>query len=81
MNQNIMTDIADYIAAYDRYYSSVENKSLTRQLVKVYNELLDIAERNAEDYDKFLKEFAEKNIEERFSAAILKCKGEFNRHI
>ena len=43
MNEKIMSDLSEYIAAYDRYISSVSKKSLTRKLTTVYNELLGIS--------------------------------------
>ena len=81
MNEKIMSDLSEYIAAYDRYISSVEKKSLTRKLTKVYNELLGIAEKNADDYDKFIKASMDKKINERFQTEIEKCKMIFNKLI
>ena len=81
MNEKIMSDLSEYIAAYNRYISSVEKKSMTRKLTKVYNELLGIAEKNADDYDKFIKASMDKKINERFQTEIEKCKMIFNKLI
>ncbi len=74
MNEKIMSDLSEYIAAYDRYISSTSKKTLTAGLTKVYKELLGIAEKNAGDYDKFMKACRGKKINERFQAEIDKCK-------
>jgi hypothetical protein len=81
MNEKIMSDLSEYIAAYTRYISSVSKKSLTGKLTKVYNELLEIAEKNADDYDKFIKACRDKKIYDRFQVEIEKCKKVFNKLI
>jgi hypothetical protein len=81
MKKEIMHELSDYIAAYEKYKDFLENKSLISSLTKVYNELLTIAERNAHSYIDFKKECSEKNIINKFNKAVIKCRKEFNKHL
>ena len=81
MKKEIIHDLSDYIAAYEKYKDSLGHKSSMNLLTKVYNELLGIAEKNAHDYEKFKKTLSKKDISIRFNKAIKKCRKEFNKHI
>jgi hypothetical protein len=81
MIKEIIHDLSDYIVAYEKYKDSLEHKSSMSILTKVYNDLLGIAEKNADDYDQFKKTCLKKNIFGRFNKATKKCRKEFEKHI
>lgn len=81
MNEKIISEVADYTTAYERYQDSIENRLLIDNLSRIYNELLDIAEENACDYDKFNKKFLDNRIHKRFRLEIEKCKKEFKKYL
>ena len=80
MNSEIMNFLSDYIIVYKRYKDSLGKKSLLKKFTKVYNELLDTAENNAEDFPHFELECKNKKILTKFDKIVKKCENEFVKH-
>jgi hypothetical protein len=52
MRKEIIHELADYVTVHEKYRESVEINSL-KKLTRVYNELLNIAEKNSDNFDTF----------------------------
>ncbi len=81
MIHQIMSDLSEYIAAYDRYNSSLNNNRLLNKLTRVYNELLGIAEKYADDYNNFQTALKKNKIEKRFKKEIKRCEKLFKKQL
>ncbi len=81
MKNEIIHILSEYITVYVRYGDSIGNKSLITKLTRVYNELLDMAEKNAGNYADFIQACEKKDILGRFYKVIQKCRKEFDKHL
>ncbi len=79
MNSEIMNFLSNYITVYEGYRDSINRKSLLKKLTKVYNELLDVAEKYPDDFLNFELECSNKKILSRFDKIVKKCQKEFQK--
>lgn len=81
MKEEIMHVIADYVSAYENYKETIKDRKILSRLTSIYNQLLSIAEDNAHDYYKFMKNYEKKKIQNRFGVEIKKCRKEIDKII
>jgi hypothetical protein len=80
MNNEIMTFLSNYITVYERYKDSIGKKGIVKKLTRVYNELLDAAEKYPDDFPNFEIECRSKKILVKFDKIVKKCQKEFQKH-
>lgn len=62
MNTEIIKTLADYINAYENYLDKVDDEKMMANLNFVYKEILAVAEKYPDDFDKFDKHCRDKNF-------------------
>ncbi len=74
MNEQIVSIISEYIHSYEDFKNTIADESKLDKLTKIYHKLIDIAENNSADYEKFSEECLEKDILKRFRKELDRIK-------
>ncbi len=76
MNEQIVSIISEYIHSYEDLKNTIADESRLDKLTEIYYELIDIAENNSADYEKFSEVCLKKDILKCFRAELDRIKEE-----